>query len=115
MGIEHILAQNPKLTKACVIASAVEFNLQRYQKALTWIEQAIAMAPDQINLQTRRAEILSKMGNSVQALAECDRVLSILPNDLETLRVKACALRHLNQPTQALETLLLAEFRYRTK
>jgi tetratricopeptide (TPR) repeat protein len=107
--VEDLIGGNADFPKAHLIASAIENNQGQYRPALEQIEKAIALAPGQIRILIRRAEILCKLGRYQAALADCGAVLERLPADAEALRVKAFVLRTIQRPEEALVALHSAQ------
>ncbi len=65
--------------------------------------QAQGVRPPELNVQYHRAETAWKSGASVlEVKARVDRVLEVLPNDVEALKLRAQALLKMNRDAEAL-------------
>ena len=105
----RVLDRSPEMVRAHLIASELERDRGRHEAALTWVERALVIAPDQIEIRTRRIHVLCSLRRWNAALDACERALDIAPNDAEALHARALALQGLDRPDAALEAFSAAE------
>jgi tetratricopeptide (TPR) repeat protein len=68
--IEQVLAHNPGMLMAHLLASALERGMGRLAAALSCVERALALAPEPARILSRRAEILCLLGRCQAALED---------------------------------------------
>ena len=76
--------------------------------ALSWLDQAIAMKPDDAYAHQLRGQLLAALGRNTDALKSFLRACELAPNSFEALFNTAAALNATNEPERAIPYLLRA-------
>jgi tetratricopeptide (TPR) repeat protein len=110
VGAQRYADQNPLLTSLngyveSLVLGPEAFAREEYQAALGHHNAALAYRDDIALFLIPRAETLNALGRYPEAIADCTRVLEVLPNDLMARRCRAEALYATRQVPRALEDL----------
>jgi tetratricopeptide (TPR) repeat protein len=77
----------PDAVQAWMTASNLHLNLRDADKAVTYLQEAIALQPENVNARSRLAMILDKLGRKNEAITEYISVASLLQNAGEKAKV----------------------------
>ncbi|HUQ86016.1 MAG TPA: tetratricopeptide repeat protein [Vicinamibacterales bacterium] len=84
-ALQDEAAKNPKDVKPRVQLGNIFFDGEQYAQAITWYEQAIALAPGDANVSTDLGVAYYYTNQPDRALAQFDRSLAIDPKHIKTL------------------------------
>ena len=84
-ALQASAAQNPKDVQSRVQLGNVFFDGEQYAQAITWYEQALALAPNDTNVSTDLGVAYYYTNQPDRALAQFDHSLAIDPKHIKTL------------------------------
>ncbi|MDX2042202.1 MAG: tetratricopeptide repeat protein [Acidobacteriota bacterium] len=77
----------------------------RDNEALTCIDQALKLKPDEPTIWTARGQLLTELGLHEEAIASYDRALALSPDEPNAWFLRGTAFYHLNRYEEAIESL----------
>ena len=110
VAIQRALELDPKLAEAWVARAQLIWNLKNgfpHERAVADLKRALALRPDLAEAHRELGKIYFHVGLVDRALAECDQVLRLVPDDRTALARKLSALaddRRLPDATRLLES-----------
>jgi len=84
-ALQASAAQNPKDLQSRVQLGNIFFDGEQYPQAITWYEQALALAPNDTNVSTDLGVAYYYTNQADRALAQFDHSLAIDPKHIKTL------------------------------
>ncbi|TLN22459.1 tetratricopeptide repeat protein, partial [bacterium] len=85
--IYELQGRTPDAVQTWMTASNLHLNLRDADKAIGYLQQAIALQPENVNARSRLAMILDKLGRKNEAITEYLSVASLLQSAGETAKV----------------------------
>ncbi|MBO9516949.1 MAG: sulfotransferase [Porphyrobacter sp.] len=83
------IATNPDDPALAALGGAVEFHRGQFERAVTYLERALALRPQDLVVRTNLAESLFRIGRAEQALALCDEASALAEPSLRLARLGA--------------------------
>ena len=97
------LKANPNDLAALVAMANMEFDANKFDRAIPYYRRALALDPANPDVRTDYATALHQTGHDLDALRELDAVLKTRPRFLQALYNRAVVLRAIGRRTDAVE------------
>jgi len=100
-ALESLAARDPRDVAARVELGNLLMDHKRWDEAVRWYREALALSPAQPNVITDLGACLVDSGHAAEGLAEFEKVLKQDPNHRNALYNKGIALMQLGKPAEA--------------
>jgi len=104
-ALESLAARDPRDAAARIELGNLLMDHKRWEEAIRWYREALALNPAQPNVITDLGACLVDSGHPAEGLAEFEKVLQQDPNHRNALYNKAIALMQLGKPAEAADVL----------
>jgi len=84
-ALTSVAERNPKNPKPRIDLANLYFDADRYEDAIKWYEQAVALAPNDVNVSTDLGVAYYYTNQPDKALAQFDKSLALDPKHVKTL------------------------------